>query len=406
MNLESRIREELSARARSVAPSSDAWSSLQRKATRRGRTRGRRVVTAAIALVAFGGAFFLLWTTFRTLPLDQSVGSATEVSAPHLGATIPVSGVRAVIGGSEGVWGIGVGIGVDDAPCAGISGRAFPVDTDTNQVAGRVQLDFVPEKVVEGFGSVWVAGYTCTPPATSDGLAAFHAVVARIDPTSGEVIAQLEVGPGEAFGLASGEQGIWVASGTGSPSSGQLVRIDPASNEADLTVDLHESVRQVEASGSDIWVWALGRDVSQAGILRVDGQTGSVHPASVGELGGPLAADSGGVWAEGVVGSGASPQASAVFVSKETGQIDRSIPVPFDRFVPFATSQTGVWFIGGTDSGADSVTVGHLDVVNGQVDASLLLPTSRQPDFFVLDPARSAIWLTSESQGLITRIDL
>lgn len=234
----------------------------------------------------------------------------------------------------------------------------------------------------------------------------FHAVVARIDPTSNEVVSQLEVGEGEAFGLAPGEQGVWVASGTGSPSSGQLARIDPALNQVDLTVDLHEGIRQIEAHGSDLWVWALAQDVSQAGILRIDGQTGAVYPASAGELGGPLAADSGGVWAESVAGSSPSPQVSAVYISKETGEVTRSIPVPYDRFIPVATDQSGLWFIAGIDAGTDSLVVGYLDVGDGRVNAALPLPTSRQPDSFVLDTANSAIWLTSEADGLITRIDL
>ncbi|WP_416232732.1 YncE family protein [Erythrobacter sp. T5W1-R] len=109
--------------------------------------------------------------------------------------------------------------------------------------------------VVAGAGSVWVA----SDPAGK---------VARIDPASNTVVAEIAVAPGTAF-LAFGFDAVWAVS-----SAGQVLqKIDPASNAVVGTVPLGQQPGFLAAGEGAVWVQEQG-----------DGTVAKVDPAGLAVL--------------------------------------------------------------------------------------------------------------------------
>jgi streptogramin lyase len=94
--------------------------------------------------------------------------------------------------------------------------------------------------------------------------------VVRIDPVSGERDDE-PVGIREAFGVATGEGGVWVVS-----ASGEVTRIDPSSLEAVPAPAQVRGALDVAAGEGSVWVTSRNRTVT-----RLD-------PASLESLGAPL----------------------------------------------------------------------------------------------------------------------
>ncbi|MEO0690004.1 MAG: YncE family protein [Pseudomonadota bacterium] len=106
--------------------------------------------------------------------------------------------------------------------------------------------------VVSGAGSVWV-------PSDAEGE------ITRIDPTTDESIAKVEVAAGTAF-LAFGEDALWaVASG-----ESLLQRVDPETNAVTGTVTLGDTPGFLTAGDGAVWVQEQG-----------DGTVAKVDPASL-----------------------------------------------------------------------------------------------------------------------------
>jgi DNA-binding beta-propeller fold protein YncE len=105
--------------------------------------------------------------------------------------------------------------------------------------------------VVAGAGAIWVA----SDPAGK---------VARIDPASNTVIAEIAVAPGTAF-LAFGFGAVWAVS-----SAGQLLqRIDPATNAVTGTAPLGKQPGFLAAGEGAVWVQEQGDGT----VAKVNPQT-------------------------------------------------------------------------------------------------------------------------------------
>jgi virginiamycin B lyase len=114
--------------------------------------------------------------------------------------------------------------------------------------------------------------------------------LSRIDPTSGEVLATVDVGPGARF-LAIDETSVWVMNS----GDGTVSRVDPSTNSVVATIKVTESPVQ----GGDMAVgggfaWAR---VSAELVAQIDPSTNSVvarYGPSAGS--GSVAADDDAVW--------------------------------------------------------------------------------------------------------------
>jgi DNA-binding beta-propeller fold protein YncE len=87
------------------------------------------------------------------------------------------------------------------ASASGEAGAVIRVDLGTNRVVDRIPVDS-PTGVAFGHGSVWVTGSE-------------RGTLSRIDPRTGEVDAEIEVGRGAAdVAIDEGSGAVWVASGS------------------------------------------------------------------------------------------------------------------------------------------------------------------------------------------------
>ena len=111
------------------------------------------------------------------------------------------------------------------------------IDPRTNLLAGRVQVKPNSYGLAAGFGSVWVSntgGWRGTIPGS----------LQRVDANAKVVIATIPVGTKPLF-LAAGEGGVWVIN----QGEGTVSRVDPSTNQVAATIEVG-----VDGSGGDIAV--------------------------------------------------------------------------------------------------------------------------------------------------------
>jgi ABC-type transport system substrate-binding protein/DNA-binding SARP family transcriptional activator len=124
-----------------------------------------------------------------------------------------------------------------------------------------------------GDGSVWVANVT-------------DDTVSRIDSLNGTV-ATIPLA-GQPDGIAVGRDGVWVTSG----STGQLLLIDPHSNQVTQTIEIGGSPGGIALGHGNVWV-ANG---AEATVSRFDPATGAVTKINVGRAPAGVAYGAGAVW--------------------------------------------------------------------------------------------------------------
>jgi streptogramin lyase len=111
-------------------------------------------------------------------------------------------------------------------------------------------------------------------------------VLKRLDPATGELVAEIQVGPVETILEGDGE--VWVATNDGSVS-----RIDPATNEVTDTIEgVTRSPKHLVLGGGSLWVG----DARDPVVAQVDPETGDVITTRVGGIPLHMAFGEGGVW--------------------------------------------------------------------------------------------------------------
>ena len=258
-DVEDRLRRELQGMADRVEVSTDSWTAITRRTTRRARVRrgagiaaAAAAVVAVVALVSVGDDADTTVATDATWAVDDlqvrdraSVGTATGVDRPlrrtHLASD----------GGA--LWFTRLGTGE--------VGRFDPV---TASVTAVVDTGMSVVGVAAAPGSVWAE-------------ASGYAEVARIDRATEEVRrVGLSVGGASrpaAGGIVFGDRAIWVP-----VTGGGLARIDVETEAVDV-VELGVQLRSVTAAAGDLW--GVGEDGT---VVRVDGRRREVTART--ELGG------------------------------------------------------------------------------------------------------------------------
>jgi streptogramin lyase len=234
-----------------------------------------------------------------------------------------------------------------------------------------IRVGTAPYNVAAGFGSVWVA--------VDGGLA-------RLDPTTGTVIAHIAVG-GRPWGVATGEGAVWA----GNYTNGTVARVDPATNSVTwrvtLTTDLGEaSPVGVAAGGGSVWA----ADKAGDEIWRLAPATGAVlGVAHVGDAHEFVGVGEGAVWVsseDGTVGK----------LDPATGAVTKLISAGSDGdFLGF--SPGAVWV---TNYRTESLW--RLDPATGAVAAKLNIgDTGAQGVAF----DGSALWVAMYHSGQVWRVD-
>jgi DNA-binding beta-propeller fold protein YncE len=253
-------------------------------------------------------------------------------------------------------------------------------------VGGRIELEPGITDVTFGDGSVWVVG--------SGG------VVTRVDAVTDAVLARIDVpGTGDYGRMAIGEGSVWVTAPElrDDGSRGNLVRIDPSTNEVVATIHVGGPINGLAIGGG--WIWVTRPEAGPGTLFRIDPDTDRVmddHPVGVSP-GAPVYAD-GYVWVASTDG-GVSTISKIDPGSGSVVDVLRAPPVQ-------ASGDGSLWAVGD-----DSVV--RLDPASGAVQATI--PIERASRVFVDGPTAWVLVMPSSSDpdlfypiagtAAVTRID-
>lgn len=164
------------------------------------------------------------------------------------------------------------------------------VDRSTNRVVATVPVSESPTGIAANRTAVWVTQFG-------------GRTLSRIDPATNQVVATIDVGRGPV-GVAATRNAVWVSN----TSDGTVARIDPATNEVAATIAVGDSTGELAATDDAVWVVSYD-DSSGDQVFDGAGHVSRIDPASneatvfvdLTSLG-AIAATTNAVW----VGSGAS----------------------------------------------------------------------------------------------------
>jgi hypothetical protein len=369
-----------------------------------------------VGLIALGSALVALAAACSSAGERPPGGGAGRSDPePVVTARIPVGergeGIEAVAAGEDAIWVAGGG----ECP-----GSVWRIGADTNRVVATIAVGN-PYDLAVGEGAVWALGGVCaTTPARPDGVSS-GAALYRIDPASNELAATIPLdappgvpaGDASPSGVAFGEGGVW-ASVSYDPRTGEVIRIDPHTNEVVARISSRGYAGELTVGAGAVWV--LGHpgytDETDHGesLHRIDPRTNELVATPLQDerllLGGYLfpqviAAAGDEVW----VGSSEATYpygALAIRIDARTNEVKRE-PLSMDRFFPLTLVEGGLWFIG---PGAD---LSRLDPRSLEIDESVRLGVGVADAAF--DPASRSFWIASvvvggADQGSLVRVDV
>lgn len=311
----------------------------------------------------------------------------------------PRNGVAVAVGES-GVW-------VGSYSSSGDSASVTHVDPERNKVVARIPFDLVDDVAV-GAGAVWVLGAVSSEDET-------RGAVFRIDPETHEVVATIPIAcernnalpECSGMSLAATEDGIWVGLERmlkPSQTAGEVVRIDPASNDVVARIPTQGRPQELVPGEGALWVASLTvvEGAYEGGpLLRIDPDTNTVAAALLqGELSGgtrvpALALGEDALWTSAYVFE-PKETSLAIRIDARTYDVTRK-PLSIHHFSPFAVAEGGVWFYG-------SGGLSRLNPQTLEVDESVDFDAA--PIDAAFDPATRSFWLLDEWPSVVRRIDL
>jgi virginiamycin B lyase len=368
------IKDQLERSLRGIEPPPSAVDPVLRRArSLRRRHRTMGALIAAVCTAALVVPLALLW------PLGvQDDGSetepATEPSRLVVSTRIPVApGLTDVVTGFGGVW------------VTGAEGVAR-VDPATNEVAEiRVPGTGDYARISIGEGSVWVTAPDLRPDGSRGNLV-------RIDPVTNEVAATINIG-GPIQGLAVGGGSVWVTVPDGGSST--LYRVDPTTERVADTVGVGEAAGSLLFAEGSVWVnheWAGGS------VDRIDPATGEVTDTF--DLPNVQAAGGGSLW--GVSGD------AVLRIDPESGDVLATIPIA--RAQDVVVDESTVWVLVSPRSSdptlfypiAGTAGVVRIDPTTDRVIGESVSLDDLQP--IALAEGEGGVWVADYYDGILSRI--
>ena len=311
--------------------------------------------------------------------VEPVVRRARSLRRQHRAAAliVVVIGIVAVVGPLVLLWPLGDRDDVAEVGPVAEPGRLV--------VSDRVLVAPGITDVVTGFGSVWVTG--------NNG-------VTRIDPASNAVIAHIPVpGTGDYSHIAVGEGSVWVTAPElrSDGSRGNLVRVDPDTNEIATTIHIGGPIEYIAAGGGSMWVTLP--DAGASTVFRVDpGNDRVIGSVPLAEDSGPVVFGEGSVWVTNLgIGGYVTTE-----IDPTTGEVVDTLEVPSVQ----AVGDGSLWSATG-----DSVL--RIDPASGSVRARIPIPRAQTVGFdgstvWVLVSPRSSdpeLFYPIEGTAAVLRID-
>jgi hypothetical protein len=269
----------------------------------------------------------------NTSPIPSTGGSLTSVVQIHVNAPGPDTFPLGLAGADGVVW-VASGGNIGFPPMIGISGPGVDAGVATlarvragsappYEVTGKVTLGEAGDVgVMAGFGDAWVlrpaldrviridgaslANLASIPVPHPSGAAAddsslwvmsMDGTLTRIDPATNQAVASIDTGvPADrgfendgtlppkspnngvpATGVAVGNGSVWVRGG------GRLVRVDPATNSVQATIDVGGTIEGLAAGDSSVWISVCtpADPPCTWELLRIDATTNEIATRSV-----------------------------------------------------------------------------------------------------------------------------
>ena len=247
--------------------------------------------------------------------------------------------------------------------------REIPVPVAAGDWAGLTFAD----------GDLWVGAWSA-------------GTVYRVDPGTGEVIAEIDVGE-EAVSLTTAPAGVWVR--TVGAVTWQAERIDPATNEVVATADAGNAITYGHGS---LWYAQRGGDR----VLRADPITGEVTDViSVPRQDSCSAIPAGdSVWASCL--HEVEQPGSVTRIDPETNEVAASIELSGMPTGGVFEADGLIWLT--TLSSQDGGVFEAIDPATNTVARVLRVGTDFDPDNAVV--ADGAVWVPNDGQGEVYRFPL
>jgi len=243
------------------------------------------------------------------------------------------------------------------------------IDPRTNEVVAQITVGKDPIGIAFAGGTIWTAN-------RKDGT------LSRIDPATNTVVGTVKVG-GAPFTLATAAGSVWMTD----EDAGTLVRLEPSSGRVLARIPVGESPANAVATDDAVWVPLYPRDR----LVRVDPRTDAVVtsfavPGSPGVIG----EGAGSIWVagqrEGEVGR----------VDPATNKVVAVIPV-FARPSAIASDGEAIWI-----SGYNESTLFRIDPrTNQRVGRKV----SVGPGPTLMIHADGALWVGCAMSDVVSRVD-
>jgi len=378
-------------RALGGAHAPDLWPEIEgRASTVRRRRSPTRWVAAAAAFALAGGGLFLASRVFRVEePPARSAGAPPE---PVVAGTTEIPGAFAVVPGEGSLW---VGASALDGGCDGTIHRIDPTTGDT---IARIPVDAVAGwdgSIEVAPGAVWVAGNLCGPDRE------MGAVLQRIDAATNQVDMTVDLGTGSSGEVASAEGSAWLTVFR-EPRRAEVVGVDAATGEIEATIELGSSYahRLLAAEGA-LWVTERRDEASPEGsgvLVKIDPGREEIV-ASPGQLIHPPEAWGGGLWARRRCEIARIDEATARITADRLPT--RCMNSPILESI-LRSGAGGLWFFE-TGTNDPPPRLVRLNTETGDIDVRVDGSKLQTPiDFAVTD---TAIWIVNY-EGSLTRVDL
>jgi dipeptidyl aminopeptidase/acylaminoacyl peptidase len=323
--------------------------------------------------------------TWEPIPVSTSPGTdgATPPTA-HVTKIVDLPGPGAAVAyGEESVWvAASNGDGSDE-------GRVLRLDPVTGDVVADIAVPTVPTWEVgggglaTGDGSVWVAGAMQGPRSSGSRSGESEAVLVRINAATDRVVSIIDLGGQSAADVAVDGNAAWVLIFADDRKL-ELIRVDPSTDRVAARIPVAASYgHYVFAHGGNVIVAAnevSGSTVGNSVLFLVDPSANEViGKLGIRSMGWPAMDDDGIAWIA-------------------TG--DRLLtvnPATLDVYADVALRSTGdalaagnggIWFLDPSDRGA----VHRYNTATGEVDVSANLPNEAStPVAMALSP--DAVWV-------------
>lgn len=343
-------------------------------------------------LVAAAG-ISVVWLAFRSgrpEQIEQGPARGELVLEPRVTAVVPVGpNPRDIAVGEGAVW-----VSVP-AQRADQNHLVVRIDPQANEVVAQIPVEDYLDELAAGEGGVWGVGVE----GSGDNVTLS---VVRIDPATNEVAATI---PNVSGPLAVGQGALWAVDRAGAragPEGSSLLRIDPETDQVVGKIPLGVAAWDIEVGEGYIWVLTLEPEPGEGDILQIDPTTNEIEARIEMPVRGSVFSPALGEGSAWVPVCCVDNQLALTRIDVSSGQIVGE-PFTLQATAPFAAAAGHVWLL--DERGG----VYGLNVATSEVDEGVSgfeWPVGSAPDPSAeLDPGELVVWVANYRDS-VTRIDL